>query len=64
MHFLSNMKKSQNQNGFSTFFLQPYNVPVPFWAFLPTEMTDFPTLSEIPTLSYTWSLKKVSSDFW
>ena len=34
------------------------------WAFLQTEKTDFPTLlltstGEIPTLSYTWSLKKV-----
>ena len=36
----------------------------PFWAFLQHEMTDFPCLwcsstSEIRTLSYTWSLKKV-----
>ena len=34
------------------------------WAISQTEMTDFPTLlntsiSKIPTLSYTWSLKKV-----
>ena len=52
------MNKSQKQNVNPT-FSQPFvNAPVSsFWAFLPTEITDFPTLkytltSEMPSLSY------------
>ena len=51
------MNKSQKQNVNPT-FSQPFvNAPVSsFWAFLPTEITDFPTLkytltSEMPSLS-------------
>ena len=57
-HYLVLFYKTHNQNIFWS-FSQPQNSS----SVSPT-MTDFPTLSytstsEIPTLSYTWSLKKV-----
>jgi len=49
------MKKSQNQNVFSSFQKPKMHSVSPFWAFLQTEMTDFPpfhTFQLVESLPY------------
>ena len=48
------MSKSQNQNVFSIFFHSREMRLLAFWAFLQTEMTDFPTFSRLSAYMYTW----------
>ena len=62
---LSNRNQSQKLNlTFSRLYKALKFIYYPFWALSQTQMTDFPSLlytstSEIPTLSYSGSLKKI-----
>ena len=64
MDRLSNVNKSQNQNICRLFYSHEKMQLLALFVLFTTEMTNHPALpfyvnSEIPTLSYTWSLKKV-----